>query len=72
MSTEAKPFGTPEQLSSAEDALRRFAESYPEASAALKNLWKQQYLEVGHKALGRMLLGKSAADLAAKSERHRE
>jgi len=64
-----KPFGTPEQIAAAEAALAAFAKDHPDAFKALQALWKQHYLEVGHKALGRLLLGKSADDLIARKAR---
>ena len=64
-----KPFGTPEQIAAAEAALATFASAYPEAFRALQTLWKQHYLEVGHKALGRMVLGKTAEQLIARKAR---
>lgn len=64
-----KPFGTPEQITAAEAALATFASQYPEAYRALQTLWKQHYLEVGHKSLGRMVLGKTADQLIAQRSR---
>lgn len=64
-----KAFGTPEQVAAAEAALATFASEHPEAYRALQALWKQHYLEVGHKALGRMVLGKTAEQLIARRAR---
>ena len=64
-----KPFGTPEQIAAAETALATFASAHPEAYRELQALWKQHYLEVGHKALGRLVLGKTADELIARRAR---
>ena len=61
-----KPFGTPEQLKAASDALNQYATENPDAYRRFQEMWRAHYLEVGHKALGRMLLGKSAAELVAR------
>jgi hypothetical protein len=52
------PFATQEQIDRAEQALGEWSEAYPEAAEALRKLWSELLMEVGHKRLGRILLGK--------------
>ncbi|MBI3977023.1 MAG: hypothetical protein HY331_02445 [Chloroflexi bacterium] len=55
---EGREFGTPEQVEAAEKALAAFAEAHREAFQALQAVWKAHYLTVGHKKLGRWILGR--------------
>jgi hypothetical protein len=34
----------------------------------VRRIWRKHYLTVGHRKLGRLLLGRSAAELMARSE----
>lgn len=56
-------FCTPEQIKNAEKEWESFKQNYPDASNALVALWKVQYMQVGHKVMGRLILGKTADQL---------
>lgn len=62
----ATDFGTQEQIDAAESALDQWAERHPEAAEGLRQLWQQHLFEVGHKRLGRILLGKEVVPSGVK------
>lgn len=53
-----REFKTQEQIDVAEAAMDAWIEKYPAAAQTLQQLWTLQLMQVGHKALGRMLLDK--------------
>jgi hypothetical protein len=51
-------FATEAQMATAETALQGWFEQHPAAAAQMQELWKVHYMEIGHKRLGRLLLGR--------------
>lgn len=62
----AKEFATQEQLDATEREMDAWAERYPEAAAALRELWGRQVFEVGYKRLAKILLGKEVLPVGTK------
>ena len=56
MSWGDKPFKTDEQVQAMEDDMREFFCAYPEGAAMIKSVWRKHLMEVGHKAMGRLVL----------------
>lgn len=50
-------FASQEQIEAATQELRAWEREFPEAARRLKALWQKHLLYVGHKRLGRILLG---------------
>ncbi len=50
-------FASQEQIEAATQDLRAWEQEFPEAAKRLKALWQQHLPNVGHKRLGRILLG---------------
>lgn len=50
---DEKKFATPEQMAAAKESLEA-----AETKEQVVEAWRKHYLEVGHKRLGRMLIGK--------------
>ncbi len=57
-------FATPQQIGAAEEDVKVWAQTYPEAAEKLKEVWGRHYLQVGHKRMGRLLLGRTVKALA--------
>jgi hypothetical protein len=57
-----------------EEAVRAAEKEFGQAQTAddIRKTWKKYYLTVGHRALGRLLLGRPAVDLIARREARSE
>jgi hypothetical protein len=53
-----------------EEAVRAAAKELEQAQTVddVRKTWKKYYLTIGHRSLGRLLLGRSAEDLIARRE----
>ena len=49
-------FFNPEDVAKALNAVKAWIEKYPEASSALREIWKANYLTAGHKEMARLLI----------------
>jgi hypothetical protein len=45
-----------EDMMKAEQVIREWKEKFPEAAAALKEVWKANYMKAGHKIMARQLI----------------
>ena len=61
-----KQFATQEQIDKAIDDLERWEDTFPNAAEELKNVWGRHLLEVGHKRLGRALVGREVLPLGVR------
>jgi hypothetical protein len=57
-----------------EEAARSAAKELEQAQTAddVRKIWKKYYLTLGHRSLGRLLLGRPVADLVARREARSE
>ncbi len=57
-----------------EEAARSAAKELEQAQTAddVRRIWKKYYLTLGHRSMGRLLLGRPAADLIARREARSE
>jgi len=55
-----------------EQAAQSAAKELEQAQTAddVRKIWKKYYLVLGHRSLGRLLLGRSAVELVARHEAH--
>lgn len=57
-----------------EQAVRAAAREFEQAQTAddVRKTWKKYYLTIGHRSLGRLLLGRPVAELVARKEARSE
>ena len=60
-------FATKTQITEAHSSYQEWAKSFPEAAEALQRLWTEHFLKVGHKRLGRMVIGIKLGALVVKA-----